>query len=212
MYNDLGIGGRLVAYSLSQLEDVRLYKVRLAPQCLLQQLALCVDDQLAAVLLDGLAQLTVVLQRELRRRRTRQNKDIALVQIVLHAVEQTQEIRIIQLVARLIYLGMAALRINDLRIDTELSRNINKIVVNVRCCQHVLHNAAVCARTEAKRNTAAAQRLDRARHVDALAARFQMTGHRAIELAHLQRVLDPLRTVQCSVKRYRDNHGTPLLK
>lgn len=45
-----------------------------------------------------------------------------------------------------------------------------------------------------------------------LAARFQMTGHRAIELAHLQRVLDPLRTVQCSVKRYRDNHGTPLLK
>ena len=78
--------------------------------------------------------------------------------------------------------------------------------------QHVLHNAAVCARTEAKRNTAAAQRLDRARHVDALAARFQMTGHRAIELAHLQRVLDPLRTVQCSVKRYRDNHGTPLLK
>ena len=39
MYNDLGIGGRLVAYSLSQLEDVRLYKVRLAPQCLLQQLA-----------------------------------------------------------------------------------------------------------------------------------------------------------------------------
>ena len=49
MYNDLGIGGRLVADSLSQLEDVRLYKVRLAPQCLLQQLALCVDDQLAAV-------------------------------------------------------------------------------------------------------------------------------------------------------------------
>ncbi len=75
MYNDLGIGGRLVAYSLSQLEDVRLYKVRLAPQCLLQQLALCVDDQLAAVLLDGLAQLTVALfQRELRRRRTRQNE------------------------------------------------------------------------------------------------------------------------------------------
>ena len=94
---------------------------------------------------------------------------------------------------------MAALRINDLRIDTELSRNINKIVVNVRCCQHVLHNAAVCARTEAKRNTAAAQRLDRARHVDALAAGIRAHFRDAVDRVK-RHTRNFYRFIQCGVE------------
>ena len=67
MYHDLRICGRLVAYRLSQLENVRLDEIRLALERLEQQVALRVDDQLAAVALDGFAQLAVVLEREVRR-------------------------------------------------------------------------------------------------------------------------------------------------
>ena len=108
-----GCCGRLVAYRLSQLENVRLDEIRLALERLEQQVALRVDDQLAAVALDGFAQLAVVLEREVRRRRACQNENIALVEVILHAVDQTQEIRVVQLAARLVYLGMTALRVKD---------------------------------------------------------------------------------------------------
>ena len=59
MYHDLRICGRLVAYRLGQLENVRLDEIRLALERLEQQVALRIDDQLAAVALDGFAQLAV---------------------------------------------------------------------------------------------------------------------------------------------------------
>ena len=191
-----GIGGGLVAHGLGQLEDVRLDKVRLELERFEQQLALRVDDQLAAVLLDQLAQLQIVLERELRRRGAGQDKDIPLAQIAFHPVDQTEEIRVLQLAARLVDLGMPALRINNLRIDALLPRDIDKIVVDVRSGQHILHDAAIGARAKAERNAVAAQRLDRARNVDALAARLQMAGGRTVELADHQRMLDALRAVK----------------
>ena len=114
MYHDLRICGRLVAYRLSQLENVRLDEIRLALGASSSRSPLRVDDQLAAVALDGFAQLAVVLEREVRRRRACQNENIALVEVILHAVDQTQEICVVQLAARLVYLGMTALRVKDL--------------------------------------------------------------------------------------------------
>ena len=67
MHHDLRVGGRLVAHSLGKLENVRLDEIRLALERFEQQVALRIDDQLAAVALDGAAQLAVVLEREVRR-------------------------------------------------------------------------------------------------------------------------------------------------
>ena len=107
---------------------------------------------------------------------------------------------------------MPALCVDDLRVDARLARHIDKIMVDIRSGQHILHNAAVRARAEAQRNTVAAQRFDRPRNIDALAARLQMAGCRTVELADHQRVFDALRAVKSGIERYRDNHGDALLK
>ena len=164
------------------------------------------------MLFDQPAQLLVILQRELRRHGAGQNKNIPRVQIVFHPVEQAEEIRVIQLVARFIDLGMPALHINNLRIDTRLPRNIDKVMVDVCSGQHILHDTAIGTGAKAQRNAVAAQRLDRAGNIDSLAARLQMAGCRTVELADHQRMLNALRTVKRGIERYRDNHGTPLLK
>ena len=162
--------------------------------------------------LDGAAQLAVVLEREVRRCRTRQNENISLIEVVLYAVDQAQEIRVVQLAARLVDLGMASLRINDLRVDTQLACHIDKVMVNVGCRQHILHEAAVRAGGEAERDAVAAERLDSAGYIDALAARLKVRRRRTVQLADHKRVLDAQRAVERSVKRNRDNHGNALLK
>ena len=102
---------------------------------------------------------------------------------------------------------MTALRVKDLGIDAKLTGHIDEIIVDVCRRQHILHNAAVRACGEAKCDAVAAQRLDCAGNVDALAARLKVTRARAVELADLKRMLDAQRAVERRVKRNRDNHG-----
>ena len=212
MYHLIGVSGGFITDQFSQLKDIGLDKIGFKLECFTHQITGFVYNQTASGFLDGLDQFDKVYKRESGRNRTGDYKNIVVVQVVLNALEEAQEIAIGDLETGFVDLGVIAVEIDDLYVHTGIAGNIDEIVVNIDRSQRVLHGTTVGTGAEAEGDAFAAECLDSTGDVDALTAGFDRGAGRTVELIGLQWMFDAQGTVHCGIERDSNDHEGFLLR
>ena len=102
---------------------------------------------------------------------------------------------------------MAAVRMNQLGIDTGLTRNVGEIVMDAERSQAVFQGTAIVSAGKAHCHALAAERTDRSGDIDAASANLDKALRNAVYRSKLDGFVDNQRPVNRWVQRYGYYHG-----